>query len=109
MGDGEDGGYIISVLLNGKTGESQVIVFNANSISSGPIARVGLGMRVPHGLHGCFTASEEACWPADEIERRARLADKMEGKGNKWNEVKSDFSGLGLRLDDFEEYFGDVL
>lgn len=107
--DGEDGGYIISVLLNGKTGESQVIVFNANSISSGPISRVGLGMRVPHGLHGCFTASEDACWSADEIERRARLADKMEGKGNRWNEVKSDFSGLGLRLDDFEEYFGDIL
>jgi hypothetical protein len=24
-----------------------------------------------------------------------------------WNEVKSDFSGLGLRFDDMEEYFGD--
>jgi hypothetical protein len=33
----------------------------------------------------------------------------MESRGNMWNEVKSDFSGLGLRLDDFEEYFGDLL
>jgi hypothetical protein len=31
----------------------------------------------------------------------------MESRGNYWNEVKSDFSGLGLRLDDMEEYFGD--
>jgi len=45
----------------------------------------------------------------EEIDRRARLADKMEGRGNMWNEVKSDFSGLGLRLDDWEDYFGDVL
>jgi len=49
------------------------------------------------------------CWPSDEIERRTRLADKIESRGNRWNEVKSDFSGLGLRLDDFEEYFGDIL
>jgi hypothetical protein len=26
-----------------------------------------------------------------------------------WNEVKSDFSGLGLRFDDMEEYFGDLM
>jgi len=105
----EDGGYIISVLLNGKTQESHIIVFDAQSITSGPIAQIPLGMGIPHGLHGCFTAAEEATWPADEIERRTRLADKMESRGNRWNEVKSDFSGLGLRLDDFEEYFGDIL
>jgi len=105
----EDGGYIISVLLNGKTQESYIVVFDAQSISSGPIAQVPLGMGIPHGLHGCFTAAEEATWPPDEIERRTRLADKMESRGNRWNEVKSDFSGLGLRLDDFEEYFGDIL
>jgi len=105
----EDGGYIITVLLNGRTRESHILVFHANSVSAGPIARVPLGMGVPHGLYGCFTADPQACWPADEIERRARLSDKMEGRGNRWNEVKSDFSGLGLRLDDFEEYFGDIL
>jgi len=44
---------------------------------------------------------------ADEIQRRAKLADKMEDKGYLWNEVKSDFSGLGLRLDDWDEIFGD--
>eukprot|EP00560_Eucampia_antarctica_P009424 CAMPEP_0197828218 /NCGR_PEP_ID=MMETSP1437-20131217/4850_1 /TAXON_ID=49252 ORGANISM="Eucampia antarctica, Strain CCMP1452" /NCGR_SAMPLE_ID=MMETSP1437 /ASSEMBLY_ACC=CAM_ASM_001096 /LENGTH=674 /DNA_ID=CAMNT_0043429383 /DNA_START=188 /DNA_END=2212 /DNA_ORIENTATION=- len=105
----EDDGYIISILYNGKNKESEVIVFNAESISSGPITRIPLGTSIPHGLHGCFTAAEEACWTEDEIGRRAKLSDKMESRGNMWNEVKSDFSGLGLRLDDFEEYFGDIL
>jgi len=105
----EDDGYILSVLYNGKSKESELVILRANAVANGPIARVPLGMRVPHGLYGCFTNSEEANWSAEEIERRAKLADKMESRGNMWNEVKSDFSGLGLRLDDFEEYFGDIL
>ena len=71
------------------------------------MARIPLGMGIPHGLYGCFTDAEEAVWSGEEIERRAKLADKMESRGNLWNEVKSDFSGLGLRFDDMEEYFGD--
>ena len=105
----EDDGYILSVLYNGKSQESEMIILRANDIADGPIARLPLGMRVPHGLYGCFTNAEEAIWSSEEIERRAKLADKMESRGNNWNEVKSDFSGLGLRLDDFEEYFGDIL
>lgn len=66
-------------------------------------------MRVPHGLYGCFTDAQEANWSAEEIERRSKLADKMESRGSMWNEVKSDFSGLGLRLDDLEDYFGAMM
>jgi all-trans-8'-apo-beta-carotenal 15,15'-oxygenase len=105
----EDDGYILSVLYNGKSKESELIILRADAVAVGPITRLPLGMRVPHGMYGCFTNAEEANWSADEIERRAKLADKMESRGNNWNEVKSDFSGLGLRLDDFEEYFGDIL
>lgn len=105
----EDDGYIISVLLNGKEKKSEVIILDATDIQAGPVARIPLDIAIPHGLYGCFAASEECNWSAEEIERRAKLADKMESRGNMWNEVKSDFSGLGLRLDDFEEYFGDIL
>jgi all-trans-8'-apo-beta-carotenal 15,15'-oxygenase len=105
----EDDGYIISVLNNGKEKKSEIVILDATNIAAGPIARVPLGINVPHGLHGCFASSEECNWSAEEIERRAKLSDKMESRGNMWNEVKSDFSGLGLRLDDFEEYFGDIL
>ena len=78
-------------------------------LTDGPIARVPLGIGVPHGLYGCFTEAPEANWSAEEVERRSKLADKMESRGNMWNEVKSDFSGLGLRLNDLEEYFGDIM
>ena len=105
----EDGGYILSVLFNGKTEESELLVLEADKIANGPVARVPLGVAVPHGLFGCFSSADEASWAADEIDRRAKLADKMESRGNMWNEVKSDFSGLGLRLDDWDEYFGDIL
>lgn len=105
----EDDGYIISVLMNGKEKKSEIVILDAKDITRGPLARVPLGIAIPHGLHGCFAASAECNWSSEEIERRAKLADKMESRGNMWNEVKSDFSGLGLRLDDFEEYFGDIL
>jgi hypothetical protein len=103
----EDDGYILTVLFNGKTEQSEMLIFQSLDISSGPVARIPLGIGIPHGLHGCFTSAEEAIWPADEIQRRSKLMDKMESRGNMWNEVKSDFSGLGLRFDDMEEYFGD--
>eukprot|EP00978_Attheya_sp_CCMP212_P011339 scaffold27994_cov49-Attheya_sp.AAC.1 len=105
----EDDGYILSVLYNGKSGESELVVLSAKDLKAGPMTRIPLGLGIPHGLHGCFNPDQETGWTADEIERRAKLADKMEKRGNMWNEVKSDFSGLGLRLDDFDEYFGDLL
>eukprot|EP01083_Nonionella_stella_P242374 845498_1 len=105
----EDDGYIISILLNGKEKKSEIVILDAAKISEGPVARVPLGVAIPHGLYGCFASSDECQWSAEEVERRAKLADKMEGRDHMWNEVKSDFSGLGLRLDDFEEYFGDIL
>jgi len=104
----EDDGYILSILFNGKTKLSSLLVFNAQDITTGPIAKVDLGVGIPHGYHGCFTSNPESNWSYEEIERRAKLSDKMEGRGNMWNEVKSDFSGLGLRLDDIEEVLGDI-
>lgn len=104
---GEDDGYIVSVLFNGKKNESEVVILEAKNIKAGPVARVPLGIAIPHGYYGCFSSSDEAGWSGEEIDRRAKLADKIEGRGNMWNEVKSDLSGLGLRLDDIEEYFGD--
>eukprot|EP00584_Thalassiosira_punctigera_P000457 CAMPEP_0172542492 /NCGR_PEP_ID=MMETSP1067-20121228/13097_1 /TAXON_ID=265564 ORGANISM="Thalassiosira punctigera, Strain Tpunct2005C2" /NCGR_SAMPLE_ID=MMETSP1067 /ASSEMBLY_ACC=CAM_ASM_000444 /LENGTH=693 /DNA_ID=CAMNT_0013328751 /DNA_START=214 /DNA_END=2295 /DNA_ORIENTATION=- len=107
--DMEDGGYIISTLFNGKEEKSEIVVLQANNIESGPIARVPIDVVVPHGYHGCFAATDEANWTYEQIERRAKLSDKMETRGSMWNEVKSDFSGLGLRFDDMEEYFGDLM
>mmetsp|Transcript_26485 Transcript_26485/g.43738 ORF Transcript_26485/g.43738 Transcript_26485/m.43738 type:complete len:656 (-) Transcript_26485:216-2183(-) len=107
--DSEDGGYILSTLFNGKDESSELVVLKASDVAAGPIARVPIGIAVPHGCHGCFAATDDANWTYEQIERRAKLADKMETRGSMWNEVKSDFSGLGLRFDDMEEYFGDLM
>mmetsp|Transcript_21490 Transcript_21490/g.45195 ORF Transcript_21490/g.45195 Transcript_21490/m.45195 type:complete len:637 (-) Transcript_21490:95-2005(-) len=107
--ESEDGGYILSVLYNGRDEFSELVVLQASNIGAGPIARVPIGIAVPHGYHGCFASNDDANWTFEEIERRAKLADKMETRGSMWNEVKSDFSGLGLRFDDMEEYFGDLM
>ncbi|GKY97866.1 hypothetical protein MPSEU_000744600 [Mayamaea pseudoterrestris] len=103
----EDAGYILSVLYDGKRRESDLIVLEARNIAAGPITRIPLGIAIPHGHFGCFSSGNEVKWPAEELERRAKLLDKVESRGNRWNELKSDFSGLGLRFDDMEEYFGD--
>jgi len=100
-------GYLLTVLFDGKAEKSELLVFESCAISAGPLCRIPLGIGIPHGLHGCFTTSEEATWSFEEIQRRSKLADKIEKQGDRWNEVKSDFSGLGLRFDDMEEYFGD--
>ena len=103
----EDDGYVLTVLFDGQAEQSELLVFESSAISAGPVCRIPLGIGIPHGLHGCFTTSEEATWSFEEIRRRSKLADKIESQGDRWNEVKSDFSGLGLRFDDMEEYFGD--
>lgn len=107
--DPEDGGYILSTLFNGRDESSELVVLRADDVASGPVARVPIGMAIPHGYHGCFAPGDDANWTYEEIERRAKLSDKMETRGSMWNEVKSDFSGLGLRFDDMEEYFGDLM
>ena len=101
----EDDGYILSVLFDGHSEQSELLVFAASQIEQGPITRIPLGFAIPHGLFGVFTADPEASWEEDVISRRAKLADKIESRGSMWNEVKSDFAGLGLRLDDIDEYF----
>jgi len=110
----EGDGYLISILFNGQQSSSELVILDAQNVSRGPICRIALDSidgGIPHGNYGFFATADttDASWKSDEIERRAKLADKMELKGNSWNEVKSDFSGLGLRLDDWEEYFGDIL
>lgn len=51
---GEDEGWLLSVAYIHAEQRSEVLVFNAQSISSGPIARVLLPTRVPFGFHGLW-------------------------------------------------------
>ena len=100
---GEKDGYLVTVVRNEES--SYLAILDASDLAKGPVCKVLLAEgdnAVPHGLHGCWAEGES--WGYEEIRRRAKLADKLEAKGNLFNEVKSDFSGLGLRLDDFDFY-----
>ena len=50
----EDEGWLMSVIYNRQSAKSEVLVFNAQKLSTGPIARVLLPTRVPFGFHGLW-------------------------------------------------------
>jgi len=53
--DAEEGdGWIITLGYNKEREASDFLVFDANSVSAGPIARVELPVRVPYGFHGSW-------------------------------------------------------
>ena len=50
----EDSGYILTYLNDGKALTTEILIFNAQEIASGPISRCLLPVYVPPGLHGSF-------------------------------------------------------
>ena len=52
VGDGEDEGYVLSVVYDPRTDRSELIVLDAQRFSSDPVAVVELPSRVPFGFHG---------------------------------------------------------
>jgi carotenoid cleavage dioxygenase-like enzyme len=50
----EDGGYIASYVYDKNTQATAFCLFDATAISSGPIAKVHLPVRVPVGFHGVW-------------------------------------------------------
>jgi all-trans-8'-apo-beta-carotenal 15,15'-oxygenase len=54
-GEGEDAGWILSLIYNATDHRSQVVILDGEDISQGPVARLHLTHHVPYGLHGTFT------------------------------------------------------
>jgi all-trans-8'-apo-beta-carotenal 15,15'-oxygenase len=50
----EDYGYLITYLFNGKTKSSELVIFDAKDIGSGPISRTPLKYMMNFNLHGVF-------------------------------------------------------
>mmetsp|Transcript_22987 Transcript_22987/g.54558 ORF Transcript_22987/g.54558 Transcript_22987/m.54558 type:complete len:311 (-) Transcript_22987:1541-2473(-) len=50
----EDYGYLITYLFNGKLKSSELVIFDAQNIGSGPIARTPLKYMMNYNLHGVF-------------------------------------------------------
>jgi len=86
-GPGTEGdGYLVSIVRN--IDSTEMVILDAMKVAEGPVAVVTLGDEpLPHGYHG-YWADDNADWGREEIRRRAKLADKLEAKGNLFNEVK---------------------
>jgi len=57
VGDGEDEGWMLTMAFDGTTHRSEVLVLDASALSAGPVARVRMPRRVPHGFHGTWLPS----------------------------------------------------
>lgn len=55
-GRGEDEGYLLTFLYDAARGASDLVVLDARHVAKGPVARVHLPRRVPHGFHGSWLA-----------------------------------------------------
>jgi len=55
----EDDGYVVGFVWNGQENRSEVWVTDARDIAKGPVARVILPQRVPHGFHSCWVREDQ--------------------------------------------------
>jgi carotenoid cleavage dioxygenase len=65
-GRDEDDGYAITIATNGLDYTSEAWVFDAKRVSSGPIARLRLPVRVPAGFHAIWVTGDKL-WPATRV------------------------------------------
>mmetsp|Transcript_12388 Transcript_12388/g.29128 ORF Transcript_12388/g.29128 Transcript_12388/m.29128 type:complete len:630 (-) Transcript_12388:71-1960(-) len=89
----EDDGYLLSVLFNGETEDSEVVILDAKSISEGPICRFKLQEAVPHGTRGCWV--DGLTFTEEEMSRKMVLLRMFQRKAQTWNEMKTSFSLVG--------------
>jgi carotenoid cleavage dioxygenase len=60
----EDDGYVITLATDSKDWSSWCLVFDAQDIEQGPIARVRMPQRVPYGFHATWVRGEDLYAPA---------------------------------------------
>ncbi len=53
----EDDGYLVGFMWDGSRQVSYVNVWDAHDIAQGPLARIRLPQRVPHGFHGTWVSA----------------------------------------------------
>jgi carotenoid cleavage dioxygenase len=55
----EDDGYVITLVTDSNSWQSDCLVFDARDIEQGPVARVHLPRRVPYGFHATWARGED--------------------------------------------------
>ena len=56
----EDDGYLVSFVTDMQRAATEIQVFDARgtSLGDGPVARIALPRRVPHGFHGTWVSAK---------------------------------------------------
>jgi carotenoid cleavage dioxygenase len=57
-GTAEDDGWLVNSMHNSDTGQSEVIVLDAQRVEDGPIARIQIPQRMPFGFHANWFSAE---------------------------------------------------
>jgi carotenoid cleavage dioxygenase len=55
----EDDGYLVTFVSDVPNDRSECLIFDAQSVSSGPICRLELPERISSGTHACWSATEK--------------------------------------------------
>ena len=51
---GEDDGYLTTFVVDENTGASELWIFDAQTLTDGPVCKLKLPRRVPRGFHACW-------------------------------------------------------
>eukprot|EP00930_Biecheleria_cincta_P020320 TRINITY_DN15304_c0_g1_i2.p1 TRINITY_DN15304_c0_g1~~TRINITY_DN15304_c0_g1_i2.p1 ORF type:complete len:597 (+),score=93.37 TRINITY_DN15304_c0_g1_i2:36-1826(+) len=88
----EDDGYLITVVSNGATKPSEVVVLDAKAVSNGPISRFALNSALPHGTRSCW--AEGISYTPEEMKRKMTLLRMFCRKANEWNSTEARFNTI---------------
>lgn len=55
----EDGGYLVTIVTDEQSLQSELVVYDAASMSSQPVARVRMPQRVPSGFHCTWVRQDQ--------------------------------------------------
>jgi len=53
-GNSEDDGWVLMLVYNSETHQSDVVILDGRDVNKGPVARLHLKHHIPYGLHGTF-------------------------------------------------------
>lgn len=58
-GTDEDDGYLMTIVYDEKKESSELVIYDAKTMNSKPVARVDLGRRVPYGFHCLWVTGKQ--------------------------------------------------
>lgn len=95
QGAAEDFGYVLTLLNDGRAMTTELLLFDAQKIASGPIHRTKLPLFVPAGLHGSYV--DGLAFEPEDVLRRFTAVKALDSRN--WNEMTGGFSGLGIKYE----------